>query len=142
MVNRLLLTSFALAALLVANPSQAGPARPENPAIFVDEEYDRYRKQGDEFFAKGEYERAKGRYENCLEVPGFAQDAYAKNRLELINRLLVLRKQAADALDEARPATGGCSKEQRQAGHGTLPANSGRQSERSRDERIYDGLLE
>jgi tetratricopeptide (TPR) repeat protein len=106
MANRLLLISFVLAALSVANPSQAAPAHAAKPVALVDEEYDRYRKQGDEFFAKGEYERAKGRYENCLEVPGFAQDEYAKKRIELINRLLTLRKQAADALDEARQATG------------------------------------
>ncbi len=105
MANRLLLTSFVLTALSVANPSQATLAHPAKPVVLVDEEYERFKKQGDDFFARGEYELAMGRYKNCLEVPGFAQDAYAKNRIEQTKKLLALRKQAADALDQARQAT-------------------------------------
>ena len=48
----------------------------------VDEEYARYKKRGDDLFKDGKYFEARRQYLNCLEVPGFENDAYAKEQIE------------------------------------------------------------
>lgn len=68
----------------------------------VDEEYDRYKKRGNDFFAQGNYDRAKGQFENCLEVPGFAQDKYATERIQLCNKIIELRQKASDLLSQQK----------------------------------------
>jgi tetratricopeptide (TPR) repeat protein len=64
----------------------------------IDEEYDSYKKKGDDLFKSGKYPEARRQYQNCLEVPGFENDPYAKGQLEKCAAALVLRQQAADAL--------------------------------------------
>ncbi len=68
----------------------------------ADEEYERYKKRGDEYFEKGDYQNALRQYRNCLEVPNFENDPYAKGRIELCQRLLKLREEALKALDEGK----------------------------------------
>lgn len=105
MKHQLLPLSFLLASLLPAPPSRAIPIVASKPCFWIDDEYDRYKKRGDDFFAQGEYERAKAQYKNCLEVPGFAQDVYANNRIALSDRLLTLRKQADALLSQRNGAS-------------------------------------
>lgn len=64
----------------------------------VDEEYERYKKQGDDSFKTGDYLKARQQYQNCLEVPGFENDAYAEAQIEKSITGLILNQQA----DEAR----------------------------------------
>ena len=64
----------------------------------VDAEYERYKKQGDESFKTGDYLKARQQYQNCLEVPGFENDAYAEGKIEKSITGLILNQQA----DEAR----------------------------------------
>ena len=68
----------------------------------VDEEYDRYRKRADEFFNKGDYENALRQYRNCLEVPTFENDPYAKGRIALGEKLVKLQQDAYQALNEGK----------------------------------------
>lgn len=98
---------FFKACLLVvvfANPLEglASGNGIKTSSVLVDEEYDRYKKRGDEFFTQGNYERAKAQYENCLEVPGFVQDIYAKQRIDLCSKALALRKQATELVQAGR----------------------------------------
>lgn len=65
---------------------------------YIDEEYDAYRRKGDAFFKAGRYSEARQQYQNCLEVPGFENDDYAKKRIEVATRCLALLQQADDAL--------------------------------------------
>ncbi|CCH54151.1 tetratricopeptide TPR_2 repeat protein [Fibrisoma limi BUZ 3] len=68
--------------------------------VIVDEEYDRYKKRGDEFFKAGNYTDARRQYQNCLLVPGFENDTYAKAQIEKCGNALALRQQADDALKQ------------------------------------------
>lgn len=71
--------------------------------ILVDDEYDRYKKKGDDFFKEGKYQEARGQYQNCLEVPGFEEDKYAKEKIEDCTKALNFRQQASDALAQNKP---------------------------------------
>ncbi|MFD2937110.1 tetratricopeptide repeat protein [Spirosoma flavum] len=87
-----LLLSFVLL------PSARVMGRGFSVAVVVDDEYDRYKKRGDEFFKEGRYVEARRQYQNCLEVPGFENDAYAKEQIAECTTGLTLRQQADDAL--------------------------------------------
>ncbi len=66
--------------------------------VVVDDEYDRYKKRGDDFFKEGKYFDARRQYQNCLEVPGFENDAYAKEQIAECTTGLTLRQQADEAI--------------------------------------------
>ncbi len=66
----------------------------------ADEEYDRYKKRGDDFFKEGKYQEARRQYQNCLEVPGFENDAYATKQIDECSKALSLRQQATEALKQ------------------------------------------
>ncbi|MGA0559286.1 tetratricopeptide repeat protein [Larkinella sp. VNQ87] len=87
---------FAFAGL-VHGPAKA---RPVPIPVVVDEEYDRYKKRGDDFFKEGRYFEARRQYQNCLDVPGFENDAYAKKRIDECNTGIELRDKVQDALDQ------------------------------------------
>jgi tetratricopeptide (TPR) repeat protein len=57
----------------------------------VDEEYDRFRKQGDDLFKRGEYDKALKKYLACLEVPNYAKDTYALSKVSLCRKAVALR---------------------------------------------------
>ena len=57
---------------------------------------DRYRKKGDELFKTGDYAKARQQYQNCLEVPGFENDTYAKEQITHCDTRLTLRQQAGE----------------------------------------------
>ena len=79
------------------------PAFATSPApvsVVVDDEYDSYKKKGDDFFKAGRYAEARRQYQNCLEVPGFENDAYAIDRLDKCAVALTLRQQTDDALKQ------------------------------------------
>lgn len=68
----------------------------------VDEEYDRYKKRGDDFYAQGDYQNALKQYRNCLEVPNFENDSYAKGRIGLVSKLTKLREDATKLLNSGK----------------------------------------
>lgn len=83
-------------------PSGRVLARPGSYAQVIDEEYDRYKKRGDDYFKEGKYFDARRQYQNCLEVPGFENDAYAKKRIEECAAGVTLRQQVEDATRQGR----------------------------------------
>ena len=74
--------------------------RPAPVTVVVDDEYDSYKKKGDDLFKAGRYAEARRQYQNCLEVPGFENDPYAKEQLDKCAAALTLRQQATDALNQ------------------------------------------
>ena len=82
--------------------SEVGFWEAQNVSRPVDEEYERYKKRGDEYFAQGEYQYALRQYRNCLEVPNFENDPYAKGRIELCQNLIKLREQAHQSLNQGK----------------------------------------
>jgi len=60
----------------------------------IDDEYDRYKKKGDDYLKKGDYINAKKQYKNCLEVPGFENDEYARKKIVLSDECIALKEQA------------------------------------------------
>jgi tetratricopeptide (TPR) repeat protein len=70
--------------------------------VAMDEEYDRYKKRGDDFFVQGDYSNALKQYRNCLEVPNFDNDPYAKGRIALVTKLTKLRDDATKLLNEGK----------------------------------------
>lgn len=91
---------FSLFLLLPLTPALAIHGAPST--IVVDEEYDAYKKKGDDFFKAGRYPEARRQYQNCLEVPGFENDLYAKAQLDKCATALALRQQADDALKQEK----------------------------------------
>lgn len=73
---------------------------PAPVAVVVDDEYDSYKKKGDDFFKAGRYAEARRQYQNCLEVPGFENDPYANGQLNKCAIALILRQQTDDALKQ------------------------------------------
>jgi tetratricopeptide (TPR) repeat protein len=88
-----LLLSFAF---LTTMPVMGEPGNPVAPV--VDEEYDRYKKRGDDYFKEGKYFEARRQYQNCLEVPGFESDAYATKRIAESTTGLELRQKVDEAM--------------------------------------------
>ncbi|GAB3727024.1 tetratricopeptide repeat protein [Spirosoma lituiforme] len=92
-----LLLSFALV------PSVKALGR-TSVAVIVDDEYDRYKKRGDALFKEGKYQEARRQYQNCLEVPGFENDPYAKEQIQECTTGIALRQQADDAVLQGKGA--------------------------------------
>ncbi len=76
----------------------------QNVGQTIDEEYERYKKRGDDYFDQGDYQNAIRQYRNCLEVPNFENDPYAKGRIELCQQLIKLREQANNSLNQGNGA--------------------------------------
>ena len=70
----------------------------------ADDEYDRYKKKGDDLYREGRYLEARRQYQNCLLVPNFENDPYAKEQIENCTRGLALRQQADEALQQGKGA--------------------------------------
>lgn len=68
----------------------------------ADEEYDRYKREGDELFKKGDYEKARKKFLACLEVPNFSNDTYAKGKVDLCLRANQLRLAGETALNSGK----------------------------------------
>lgn len=66
----------------------------------LDDEYDRYKKKGDDYLKKGDYINAKKQYKNCLEVPGFENDEYAQKKIILSDECVALKAQADDLIQK------------------------------------------
>ncbi len=97
---RKLLHPFILALFLafVLLPSIRAVSRPSDSVVVIDDEYDRYKKRGDDFFKEGKYVEARRQYQNCLEVPGFENDPYAKEQIADCTTGITLRQQADEAV--------------------------------------------
>jgi tetratricopeptide (TPR) repeat protein len=67
---------------------------------FVDDEYDKFRKEGDAFFKQGDYKKALNKFLSCLEVPGFSNDEYAKTQADLCQKAVKLGEEADAALSK------------------------------------------
>ena len=67
---------------------------------FVDDEYDKFRKEGDAFFKQGDYKKALNKFFSCLEVPGFSNDAYAKTQADRCQKAVKLGQEAEEALSK------------------------------------------
>lgn len=63
-------------------------------SMIFDEEYQRFRQQGDYLFMNGQYEKALKKYLSCLEVPGFSNDTYAKTQADLCQKAVKLMEEA------------------------------------------------
>ncbi|GAB3920779.1 hypothetical protein GCM10028804_15500 [Larkinella terrae] len=87
---------------MVWPPTVSALARTATPAPVIDEEYDRYKKKGDDFFREGKYLEARWQYENCLEVPGFENDPYALKQIETSAAGLALRQQVDEAMSQGK----------------------------------------
>ena len=101
-MNRLLPQLILFVSLLIplVPALAAGRATHTRLTVVVDDEYDLYKRKGDDLFKVGKYPEARRQYQNCLEVPGFEDDAYAKGQLEKCATALALRQQADDALKD------------------------------------------
>ena len=66
----------------------------------LDEEYQRFRQQGDSLFMNGQYEKALKKYLSCLEVPGFSNDTYAKTQADFCQKAVKLVAAAVEALSK------------------------------------------
>lgn len=60
--------------------------------ISIDEEYIKFKKQGDDFFVQGEYSKALKKYYSCLEVPNFSNDEYAKKQVAICEKAIQLNQ--------------------------------------------------
>lgn len=100
-MSRLLL-QLVLCLLLLTPPVPTLARDKTSYSIVIDDEYDAYKKKGDDFFKAGRYSEARRQYQNCLEVPGFENDVYATGQLEKCATALTLRQQADDALKQTQ----------------------------------------
>lgn len=64
----------------------------------IDDEYDKFRKEGDSLFHQSQYTKALKKYLSCLEVPGFNEDIYAKKQALLCQKAIQLHIDATNAL--------------------------------------------
>lgn len=71
----------------------------------VDEEYDRFRKQGDDLFKKGEYDKALKKYIACLEVPNYTKDTYALSKVSLCRKAVALRNDISKGRNDENVIT-------------------------------------
>lgn len=70
--------------------------------VSIDDEYIKFKKQGDEFFIQGEYKKALKKYLACLEVPTFSGDEYAKNQVKICEQAIQLNGDVDIAMDKKR----------------------------------------
>ena len=71
-------------------------------SVSIDEEYTKFKKQGDEFFSQGDYKKALKKYFSCLEVPNFANDEYAKKQVQMCEKIINLNEEASNAIDKKK----------------------------------------
>lgn len=100
--------TWILLLLLLPAVSKATPVSTTHSVltayVSADDEYEKYRKEGDELFKKGDYEKATKKFRACLEVPGFSNDTYATGRIRQCDSALKLRQQAQTALVQGQGA--------------------------------------
>ncbi len=101
MIRKLHQLTLLLFLSCAALPHQPVWGRGVSVAI-TDEEYDRYKKRGDDYFKEGKYAEARRQYQNCLEVPGFENDKYAKDQIQECTTGLTLRQQAEEAMRQGK----------------------------------------
>lgn len=70
--------------------------------ILVDEEYTKFKNQGDEFFVQGQYRKALKKYYSCLEVPSFSNDEYAKKQIEICEKAIQLNEAVELAISKKK----------------------------------------
>lgn len=70
--------------------------------ISIDDEYTKFKKQGDEFFMQGEYKKAIKKYFSCLEVPNFSKDEYAKSQVKICEQAIQLNEEVDLAMAKKR----------------------------------------
>ena len=76
-------------------PNSFGNNPEKGDSQIVDEEYDRFRKQGDDLFRKGEYDKALKKYLACLEVPNYSKDTYANTKISQCRKAVSLKNDIA-----------------------------------------------
>lgn len=59
--------------------------------LVMDDEYEMFRKQGDDLFKAGQYDKALNKYLSCLEVPGYETDNYAYGRIDNCRKAMELK---------------------------------------------------
>ncbi|WP_435356147.1 tetratricopeptide repeat protein [Emticicia sp. SJ17W-69] len=96
---------FCSLLLLVIHPRYSAAKSLVN-IVAIDDEYDRYKKKGDEYLKKGDYINAKKQYKNCLEVPGFENDEYARKKIVLSDECIALKEQAESLLQKDNATKG------------------------------------
>jgi tetratricopeptide (TPR) repeat protein len=70
--------------------------------VLVDDDYDRYKKRADDSFMAGDYHNALRQYHNCLAVPGFETDPYARKKISESTTCSNLSLQAETALKQSK----------------------------------------
>ena len=93
---RLLLKSMFLFSITLLSPifTTYAAVNGRESISTIDDEYDRYKKKGDDYLKKGDYINAKKQFKNCLEVPGFENDSYANKKIILSDECIALKEQA------------------------------------------------
>lgn len=102
MTTRLHPFTLLLFLAFLSSPLFSALARPVAVTVAVDDEYDRYKKRGDDYFKEGKYLEARRQYQNCLEVPGFENDKYAREQIDECTTALGLRQQVDEAVRQGK----------------------------------------
>jgi tetratricopeptide (TPR) repeat protein len=79
--------------------------------IIFDDEYQQFRKQGDELFKAGQYEKALNKYLSCLEVPGYERDVYAIERVDVCRKAAEMKSEVMRSLEATLDVLGSSSSE-------------------------------
>ena len=93
--------SFILLALTQL-PALAQTTDKPGTTTAVDDEYVQHRQKADDFFKLGRYEEARRQYRNCLLVPKFENDTYAKQRIDLATKCLELLQRADESMQQQK----------------------------------------
>lgn len=75
-------------------------------SMSVDDEYQQFRKQGDDLFKTGQYDKALNKYLSCLEVPGFERDVYAITQVKVCKKAIELKREVMQNLDKSLDVLG------------------------------------
>jgi|GEM_PF-1328983 len=104
MEKYLLLTAclISISSPLLAEPIKLGMEKSASAIAVLDDDYERFKREGDELFKQGEYLKAKYKYKACLVVPNFGNDSYAKGRIDLMDKLITLRENATKLLSAGK----------------------------------------
>ena len=86
--------------LLLLIPSAHVMSQAKTGTAVVDDEYERYKKRGNDLFKQGKYVESRQQYYNCLGVPGFENDTYAKGQIDECTTGLRLRQQFEEAIQK------------------------------------------
>ncbi|MFN3783064.1 MAG: tetratricopeptide repeat protein [Spirosomataceae bacterium] len=62
-------------------------------SLVMDDEYGKFRKEGDDLFKAGQYDKALNKYLSCLEVPGYETDNYAYGRIDNCRKAMELKAE-------------------------------------------------